>query len=170
MRGGASDAGPDRGHPDAARAQFRENGAEHATVDDIAARAGVGKGTVFLYWPSKARLYEAVLGLEVARTLASLASGLRRNELRLGLGTIARHEIAASLDHPSMAPLLVNQLTAAPTLATAPRRALRRIIQVLRSYDLVGDLHADNVIAGMEVAMTGALVRGSASRRSERRS
>ncbi|MBL7260101.1 TetR/AcrR family transcriptional regulator [Paractinoplanes lichenicola] len=144
----------------AARAQFRAVGAEGATVDDIAARAGVGKGTVFLYWPSKARLYEAVVGLEVAQTLASLTTGLRRNELRLSLGTIARHEIAASLGRPSTAPLLVDQLTEVPALATAPRRALRRIIEVLRSYGLVVDLDAGDIIAGMEVAMTGALVRG----------
>ncbi|GAB2572794.1 hypothetical protein Aab01nite_82000 [Paractinoplanes abujensis] len=143
----------------AARAQFREAGVDRATVDEIAARAGVGKGTVFLYWPSKTRLHEAVVGLEVARTLASLATGLRRDELRLSLGAIARHEITAGLDHPSTAPLLANQLTSAPALAVAPRRALRRIVDVMRSYDLVRDLDTDDVIAGMEVAMTGALVR-----------
>ena len=41
----------------AARAVFARNGFTAATVDDIADAAGVAKGTVYLYFPSKREIY-----------------------------------------------------------------------------------------------------------------
>jgi AcrR family transcriptional regulator len=45
----------------AARSVFAEKGFANATVDDIADRAGIGKGTVYLYFPSKNDLFLALL-------------------------------------------------------------------------------------------------------------
>ncbi|WFE26570.1 helix-turn-helix domain containing protein [Solwaraspora sp. WMMD791] len=144
----------------AARAQFLQAGAEHTTVDDIAARAGVGKGTVFLYWPSKARLREAVLLLEVAGTFATLAADLQDDPALLRLGVIARREVAAIMDSPDMGPFLVNQFASMPKPSQAPTHALHRIISAMRRYDLVTDVATDDVVMGMETVMAGALIRG----------
>ncbi len=53
---------------EAARAVFARQGYADTVVDDIAAQAGVAKGTVYLYFPSKAQIYLAAL-MEDARTL-----------------------------------------------------------------------------------------------------
>jgi AcrR family transcriptional regulator len=45
----------------AARAEFAAKGYTNATVDGIAERAGIAKGTVYLYFPSKADLFVALL-------------------------------------------------------------------------------------------------------------
>ena len=45
----------------AARAEFALKGFANATVDDIADRAGIAKGTVYLYFPSKNDLFLALL-------------------------------------------------------------------------------------------------------------
>jgi AcrR family transcriptional regulator len=59
----------------AARSLFREHGFASTTTDQIASRAGVAKGTVFLHAGSKERLlllvYEADLGYAVERALGS---------------------------------------------------------------------------------------------------
>lgn len=47
---------------DAARGIFARKGFEAATMDDIAAAAGVGKGTLYLYYRSKRDIYLAALG------------------------------------------------------------------------------------------------------------
>jgi AcrR family transcriptional regulator len=47
---------------------FAEQGA-HASVDEIARRAGVGHGTVFRRFPTKEALLDAVLGKELDRML-----------------------------------------------------------------------------------------------------
>jgi AcrR family transcriptional regulator len=51
---------------EAARRVFAEKGFEQASVDEIAHAAGVAKGTVYLYYPSKRELYWEALksGLE----------------------------------------------------------------------------------------------------------
>lgn len=148
---------------DAARAEFSQIGPERTTVDGIAARAGVGKGTVFLYWPSKARLREAVLLLEVAKTFATLAADLRDDPALLRLGSITRREIAAGLANPDMAPLLIDQFTSDPgPPPEAPRLGLHRIIATMRTHGLARDVDADQIVIGIETVMAGALIRGFA--------
>lgn len=53
---------------------FAEQGLAGARVDDIAARAGVSKGTLYLYFPGKDELFREALRARVRRTLEGLAS------------------------------------------------------------------------------------------------
>ncbi len=46
---------------DAARKVFTEKGFRDSTVDEIAETAGVSKGTVYLYFPSKQEIYVATI-------------------------------------------------------------------------------------------------------------
>jgi AcrR family transcriptional regulator len=46
---------------DAALAVFAERGFSAARLDDVAARAGITKGTLYLYFPSKEELFKAVV-------------------------------------------------------------------------------------------------------------
>jgi AcrR family transcriptional regulator len=52
----------------AARAVFARQGYANTVVDDIATHAGIAKGTLYLYFPSKEQIYLAAL-LEEARQL-----------------------------------------------------------------------------------------------------
>jgi AcrR family transcriptional regulator len=64
---------------EAALACFAERGFAATRLDDIAAKAGVSKGTVYLYFPSKEELFKAVIretvlpNLERAETLLAAA-------------------------------------------------------------------------------------------------
>jgi AcrR family transcriptional regulator len=65
-------------------------GYRKVTIADVAARAGVGKGTVYLHWPSKLELFAAVLvreGIAVGR--AHLAA------LRADPGHVVLHRTVA---------------------------------------------------------------------------
>jgi AcrR family transcriptional regulator len=53
---------------DAARTVFARKGYADTVVEDIAEQAGIGKGTLYLYFPSKEQIYLAAL-LEDARRL-----------------------------------------------------------------------------------------------------
>jgi len=57
---------------DAALHVFAENGLAKARVEDIAARAGVSKGTVYLYFDSKEELFRETVRDRIARTLEAL--------------------------------------------------------------------------------------------------
>ena len=54
---------------DAALALFVEKGFAATRVEEVAARAGVSKGTLFLYFPSKEELFKAVVHENAARHL-----------------------------------------------------------------------------------------------------
>ncbi len=86
----------------AARAVFVENGFATAKVEEIARRAGVSKGTVYLYYPTKEALFEEM----VRADFLPLIEGLTRlvmddeqtpavDQLRL-IGETMYREIAAT--------------------------------------------------------------------------
>lgn len=147
---------------DAARAQLRQDGAERTTVGAVAARAGVGKGTVFLYWPTKSRLIDAVLSLEAARLMADLAEDLRTGAAELSVGRVIRREIAAVLENADLAPQIVDPPGATGDPDEFPRQALRRIVSVMRTHGLIREVPTEEVVVGIKTVMAGALAIGTA--------
>lgn len=77
-----------------ARALFAERGFEGTTIRDVAARAGVAVGTVFLHCPDKGALLAATLDDQIERTLtkawSSLPAGDVRRRLRHVVGALYR--------------------------------------------------------------------------------
>jgi AcrR family transcriptional regulator len=61
---------------DAALACFRERGFAATRLEDVAARAGVTKGTIYLYFPSKEELFKAVVRGELLPNLERLEGAL----------------------------------------------------------------------------------------------
>lgn len=145
----------------AARAQFRLDGAERTTVDAVAARAGVGKGTVFLYWPTKARLRDAVLQLETARLVTDLADDLRTGVAHLSVGRVVRREIRAILENPDLTPHVLGAPGPSPNPEEFPGGALHRIITIMQAHGLVRDIATDEIVAGFETVMKGSIAVGS---------
>jgi len=58
---------------DAAREVFAEKGFAAARMDEVARRAGVTKGTIYLYFPSKEELFKALVREAIGGTLAQVA-------------------------------------------------------------------------------------------------
>src|SRR5512138_1753489 len=58
---------------DAALAVFAEKGFAAARMEDIAAKAGVTKGTIYLYFPSKEEVFKSLAREHVGETLQMAA-------------------------------------------------------------------------------------------------
>jgi AcrR family transcriptional regulator len=58
---------------EAALAAFAENGLSGTRVEDIADRAGVSKGTIYLYFSSKEEIFKEAVRDKVARTVDALS-------------------------------------------------------------------------------------------------
>jgi AcrR family transcriptional regulator len=101
---------------DAAEALLVSFGYRKVTVDDVARRAGVGKGTVYLYWPSKRELFATVLTREAAE--------------------LVRGQIAALHDDPAEARL---HRTMRLTFVQSMKRPLVKA-QSIGDYDVLGEL------------------------------
>jgi len=85
---------------DAAARLFARFGFDKTSVDDIARAAGVSKGAVYLHWPSKMRLFEAVLVREGLALLDDIVQRLDHDPLGGTLGSIYRHSIQALGSNP----------------------------------------------------------------------
>ncbi len=62
---------------DAALTEFASHGFEGARVEDVARRAKVSKGTVYLYYPTKQALFEALVRRDVGPRIGGAAVYLR---------------------------------------------------------------------------------------------
>lgn len=84
---------------DAALAEFTERGFDASRMEDVAKRAGISKAGIYLYFPSKTALLEALIEAKVA-PLARQAEGIAKageadplGALRL-LATAAAHRLS----------------------------------------------------------------------------
>jgi AcrR family transcriptional regulator len=82
---------------EAAREAFTEKGFAATRTDDIAARAGVSKGLIFVYFPTKEALFEAVVRSRILPVFDNVADALSSDratpapaQLRLVLETLYR--------------------------------------------------------------------------------
>ena len=78
---------------DAAFRVFGDRGLHRATLDDVAKAAGITKGTIYLYFPSKAALFAAMLKARVSALMPPMETprnGRQAPSAREILGQLGR--------------------------------------------------------------------------------
>jgi AcrR family transcriptional regulator len=116
---------------DAAAELLQEHGYRRVSIDDVAARACVGKGTVYLHWKTREALFWAALQRETMRLLNDLVS-------RLG------EDAGLALPHRLMRVLFVEVL----------RRPLVKAV-LLSDPEVLGALAADDSVAAAQRELAG---------------
>ncbi|MBI4920695.1 MAG: TetR/AcrR family transcriptional regulator [Devosia nanyangense] len=123
---------------DAALALFVEKGFAASRVEDIATRAGLSKGAVYLYFPSKEAILEGLVRRAVL-PIANNALGFIENysgDPRLVIGTVMKM-IAGRLSDPKMAAiprLLMREIIHFPEFAQMYRReVLDRVVPAVQA-------------------------------------
>lgn len=136
---------------DAALEEFTAQGFTATKLDDVAVRAGIGKGTIYLYFDSKERLFEEVVrrnmipSRELAETFIANFEGTSSDLL----ASHFRH-IYCFMENPRIPPLVAMVLGEAPRfpklsqffhdeMISHSQDTLRRIIR--RGIDS-GEFHA----------------------------
>jgi AcrR family transcriptional regulator len=105
---------------DAALAVFAEHGLAAARLDDIAKRAGLSKGTIYLYFPNKEELFREVVRTSVVAYIARAETAFRNepdameslNTWMEGYWTYLRSPV-----FPAMHRMIGWELTSFPDLA-----------------------------------------------------
>jgi AcrR family transcriptional regulator len=141
----------------AARRLFDEKGASCVSMDEIAEAAGVGKGTLFRRFGSRAALAMAVLSEDESR----LQEAFIRGEPPLGPGVPARERLVAygeaRLDLiDAHAELLAAAEAASAHLDSPPYMASRlHVTLLLREIDpgCDAELLADTLLAGLSAGL-----------------
>jgi AcrR family transcriptional regulator len=142
---------------------FRERGFAAAPLDEVARRAGVSKGTLYLYFPSKEAIFKALVresvlpnivrAEETARDFRGSSACLLR-ELLTGFG-----QLIVADDRLSAFPkLIISEAGNFPELARfyldqVIRRAFRLLAQILKRGVLAGEFAPMNYSATARLAV-----------------
>lgn len=151
----------------AAMALWAERGYAATRLDDVAAQAGIAKGTVYLYFPSKAALFEAALRerldttfgdamgqalqspLATAELLAQFFDALRQRLIEAGAGVLLKVLIGEGHRFPELVAL---------HRELAVERGMRAIRAILARGVARGELHVDALTLDPRLVMAPALV------------
>lgn len=85
---------------DAAAGLLLRAGYRRTTIEDVAERAGVGKGTVYLHWKNREELFLAVLLRESVRSIEDLVRAVDADPLAARLSTLTAIQYANVLGRP----------------------------------------------------------------------
>lgn len=168
---------PSRGIPlqricvlDAAEALLVAYGYRKVTIDDVASRAGVGKGTVYLYWPSKRELFAAVLTRDTVRRVEEHLAALTADPGEVRLHRAMRRSFLQSMRRPLAKALATadrSVLGEVLTLSTTGSRftggkidTTARYVELLHRHGLLADdSHADpTLLYRLSTAVLGSFV------------
>jgi len=120
---------------EAALAVIAEKGYHQATIDEIAARAGVGKGTVYVYFKSKSALVRELVDTITRAHLKEMEQRISRVEgAKEKLLLLAGAEFDFWRRHAPLARMLAGEpLGMAPELQDQMRAARQRYVKLIQA-------------------------------------
>jgi AcrR family transcriptional regulator len=131
---------------DAALSVFAEHGIDAAKLEEIAARAGVSKGTIYLYFPSKEELFREVVRQKVGPAIAKADDASSSEETAEGqLRVYLKHqwECLGLEDSEGWIRLVMLELHKYPDLAEFHWQEV-----VSRSNRILGDIIRRGIASG----------------------
>lgn len=141
----------------AALEEFSAQGFARASISNISKRAGVAKGTVYNYFPTKELLFEAVLKEFIATVRTELESSPRRNGetvkaylLRVMLPAVKKID-DASTGRARIAHLVMTEGSRFPVIAQAYLREIHQplqqaMTQLIQEAASAGELKAEQLL------------------------
>lgn len=129
---------------DASMSLIGERGPASVTVDEIAAAAGVSKGTVYYNFGSKSELVGALLEYGVQELQTKLAAARPSTDALTALESMVGALLDFFVDYPSFAQLLVSEMWRTPSEWRETLTMMReRLVRVFSTAVLrVADEHA----------------------------
>jgi TetR/AcrR family transcriptional regulator, cholesterol catabolism regulator len=145
---------------EAAVGLIADQGFSATTVDDIAARAGVAKGTVYYNFESKTVLFEELLRHGIGLLTADFRAAVAGLPPREALGALVRAELEYIRRYRAFAQLLLSEMWRTnrewqQTLRLLRGEAIEVIAETVRAGVASGDLPADLDVRTASSALFG---------------
>ncbi|WP_117210153.1 TetR/AcrR family transcriptional regulator [Allorhizocola rhizosphaerae] len=128
---------------DAARDLLLRWGYRRVTIDEIARRAGVGKGTVYLHWRSREQLFFAVGAREAVAMLGAVVAAMRDDPRQIALHQYMRHFFLEAMARPVLRAIFTRDAEVLDRFLSSPARRPLQSGKLLASREYLGVL-ADN--------------------------
>ncbi|PKO14944.1 MAG: TetR/AcrR family transcriptional regulator [Chloroflexi bacterium HGW-Chloroflexi-10] len=113
---------------DAAAGLIAHYGYDKTTISEIAREAGVAKGAIYLHWPTKEELFDALITREMQHLMQDLLSRVERDSQGGSLPHMYRHALFAMQSNPLICALYTQDSRILGTYMHQqnPRRYLER--------------------------------------------
>ena len=131
---------------DTARELLLSWGYRRVTIDELARRAGVGKGTIYLHWRSREEVFHAVSAREAAAMADAMVDAVRTDPAEITLHRYLRRLFVEAMNRPVLRALYTRDADTLGTfLAAAHHRRLEDSkLGVNREY--LGVLAAESML------------------------
>lgn len=93
---------------DAAAGLIAHYGYDKTTISDIARDAGIAKGAIYLHWPSKDQLFDALIIREMQRVMGDMLERVEADEQGGTLAHMYRHALLAMQTNPLISALYMH--------------------------------------------------------------
>lgn len=143
-------------------------GYKRVTIEEIAKRANIGKGTIYLHWKTREALFIAALARESAKLFNGLIAGIRKDPEEILMSRLVRRQLLLLKDHPLLQALftrdtevlgdLVGELSSQP-LRGQKFAFSHEYLELLRFHGLLrNDLTKDAQFYAFNAAVFGFYV------------
>jgi AcrR family transcriptional regulator len=131
---------------DTARELLLSWGYRRVTIDELARRAGVGKGTIYLHWRSREEVFHAVSAREAATMADAIVDAVRADPAEVALHRYLRRLFIEAMNRPVLRALYTRDAETLGTFlaATHHQRLEESKLEVNRDY--LGVLAAEGML------------------------
>lgn len=139
---------------DVARDLLLRWGFRRVTIDEIAKRAGIGKGTVYLHWPSREQLFIAVAAREAATTIDVVMAAIHADAAEIMLHRLMRRVFLEVMRRPVLRAIYTRDVETMDVLIADPFHNALQSAKLIASHEYLGVLEAHGLLrSGLQPEM-----------------
>jgi AcrR family transcriptional regulator len=131
---------------DAAKDLLLRWGYRRVTIDEIAKRAEVGKGTVYLHWRTREQLFFAVGAREAVAMIDAIAAAMRADPGEIALHRYMRRFFLEAMGRPVLRALFTRDVETLDKFLSSPARQPLQGAKLLASREYLGVLAAHGLL------------------------
>src|ERR1700758_464971 len=131
---------------DSARDLLLRWGYRRVTIDELAAQAGVGKGTIYLHWRSREDVFHAVSSREAAAMTDAIVDALRTDPAEVALHRYLRRLFVEAMDRPVLRALYTRDADTLGTFLAAAHHHRLEESKLGVNRDYLGVLAAEGML------------------------
>jgi AcrR family transcriptional regulator len=131
---------------DTARDLLLSWGYRRVTIDELARRAGVGKGTIYLHWRSREEVFHAVSAREAAEMADSIVDAVRDDPAEVALHRYLRRLFVEAMNRPVLRALYTRDADTLGTFLAAAHHHRLEESKLGVNRDYMGVLAAERML------------------------
>jgi AcrR family transcriptional regulator len=131
---------------DTARDLLLAWGYRRVTIDELARRAGVGKGTIYLHWRSREEVFHAVSAREAAAMADAIVDAVRNDPAEVALHRYLRRLFIEAMNRPVLRALYTRDADTLGTFLAAAQHQRLEESKLGLNRDYLGALAAESML------------------------